>query len=232
MTISYFVMFENQAHPDTRISETDKAGITDILKRTPGLVKAHLFTPTTADGPFNSDGPPPQFGLQLYFSNIEALEAVIGATGHLQALAAPDSWPSLRGTVVTQQAMLTRTFPVPEPRERAENETRCSYLVHYPGHAEDLNAWLRYYLTHHPQLMKFMPGIREIEMFTRVDWYDSMPWTRVDYMQRNKPVFDNPAALAASLVSPALAEMRADYRKFPPFSGGNVHYPFITSTIG
>ena len=70
------------------------------------------------------------------------------------------------------------------------------------------------------------------EFGMRVDWCDSMPWIRVNHIQRNKPVFDSPAALAASLVAPALAQMRADYRKFPQFSGGNVHYPFITSTIG
>ena len=232
MTISYFVFFDNKAQPDKRISDTDLQGICELLARTPMLLKAHVFTPAMADGPFKQDGPAPQFGLQLYFPSLETLEAAIGPAGHLQELAAPQAWASLRGAVATQQAMITRSFPVPQPQDTtATGDTRCSYLVHYPGQAQDLNSWHKYYLSHHPQLMQSMPGIREIEIFTRVDWCDSMPWSRVDYMQRNKLVFDNPAALEASLVSPALHEMRADYRKFPPFSGGNVHYPFITLTI-
>lgn len=56
-------------------------------------------------------------------------------------------------------------------------------------------------------------------------------WARVHHMQRNKLVFDDPAALAASLDSPALHRMRADFSRFPPFSVGNLHYSFLSSTI-
>ena len=41
---------------------------------------------------------------------------------------------------------------------------------HYVGQAEDLNVWNDYYLNHHPQVMARFPGIREIEVCTRVDW--------------------------------------------------------------
>jgi hypothetical protein len=193
---------------------------------------AHLFTPATAGGPFADDGPPPRLTLQRVFPDLQALEAAVAPDGHLQRLAAPNAWPSLAGTKVAQQAMTTRAFPVPDPKPAAvADPPRCSYLVHYPGHAEDLNAWLRHYLTHHPQLMTRFPDIRAIEIFTRVDWYDSMPWTRVHHMQRNKQVFDSPAALTAALESPAIRDMRADYHRFPPFVGGNIHYPMHTHTI-
>jgi len=232
MTISYFLYFEDPSHPNARISEAEQSAVLELLRRTPGLLKAHLFTPAVAGGPFVDDGPPPRLALQIVFPDLPALESVIAADGPLQALAAPDAWPSLAGTLASQQAMTTRPFPVPDPKPTtATNEPRCSYLVHYPGHSEDLNAWLRYYLTHHPQLMMHFPGIREIEIFTRVDWYDSMPWRRVHHMQRNKVVFDNPAALTAALESPAILDMRADYHRFPPFVGGDLHYPMYTYTI-
>lgn len=232
MTISYFVFFENKEHPSARISEADRNAFRDLIKRTPGLLKAHLFTPANVAGPFRDDGPPPQFAIQLYFADLPGLEAVLAPDGHLQALVSREISSSLTGTVVSQQAMTTRCFPVPDaPQETPSGAPRCSYLVHYPGHAEDLNVWLKYYLSHHPQLMAFMPGIREIEIFTRVDWCDSMPWRRVHHMQRNKLVFDSEAALARALDSPVMIDMRADFMKFPRFSGGNVHYPMITSTI-
>jgi hypothetical protein len=232
MTISYFVFFENKHRLSDRVSEADNNGICDLIARTPGLLKAHVYTPAIIEGPFANDGPPPQFALQLYFGVLQDLEAVIASGGHLQALATPHAWPTLAGMVATQQAMTTRPFPVPLQRsETAADEPRCSYLVHYPGRAQDLNTWLKYYLSHHPQLMKHMPGIREIEIYTRVDWCDSMPWERVCHMQRNKLVFDSPSALAAALTSPALHDMRADFNRFPRFVGGNVHHPMITRTI-
>ena len=75
------------------------------------------------------------------------------------------------------------------------------------------------------------PGIREIEVCTRVDWCGFLPWRRVDYMQRNKVVFDSPAALTAALNSPVREEMRADFKLFPPFSGENAHFPVATREI-
>ena len=232
MTISYFVFFDNGERPGTPISESDRERISGIIRGTPGLLKAHVLTPAVVDGPFSDDGYPPQLALQLYFADLPELEAVIATDGHLQALASPGDLPSLAGTAVAQQAMLTRVFPTAMPQNGSiSNTSRCSYLVHYPGQAEDLNLWLDYYLSHHPQLMRNMPGIREIEIYTRVDWCDGMPWRRVYPMQRNKLVFDSPSALTAALISPALHAMRADFRQFPPFVGGNVHYPMITSTI-
>jgi hypothetical protein len=231
-TFSYFVYFEDPIRSGVRISEAERIGVLELLQRTPGLLRANLFTPAVAGEPFLGDGPPPRLALQLIFPDLPSLEFAIAADGYLQALAAPETWPSLAGLAVSQQAMITRPFPVPEPKTAvAPHELRCSYLVHYPGHAEDLNAWLHHYLTHHPQLMMRFPGIREIEIFTRVDWFDSMPWRRVHHMQRNKLVFDSASALTAALESPALNDMRADYSRFPPFVGGNVHYPMHTYTL-
>ena len=94
-----------------------------------------------------------------------------------------------------------------------------------------MNTWLGYYLQHHPQIMHDFPGIREIEILTRVDWVDTLPWARLEYMQRNKLVFDSAAALEAALHSPVREAMRADRARFPPFEGGNVHYPMLTETV-
>ena len=83
----------------------------------------------------------------------------------------------------------------------------------------------------HGPIMTRFPGIRQVEIYTRLDWLGALPWPRVDYMQRNKVVFDSPAALKAALNSPVRHEMRADFKAFPPFTGRNSHYPFATETI-
>jgi hypothetical protein len=96
----------------------------------------------------------------------------------------------------------------------------------------DLNAWHGHYNRHHPPLMAKFPGVRGIEIYTRIDWVGGLPWRREDMMQRNKLLFDSPEALSAGLLSPVLTEMRADFNQFPPFEGGNVHYVLETRIFG
>jgi hypothetical protein len=79
--------------------------------------------------------------------------------------------------------------------------------------------------------MARFPGIRGIEICTRIDWCGFLPWHRVDHMQRNKVVFDSAEALTAALNSPVRHEMRADFHKFPPFQGGSLHHAMATETV-
>jgi uncharacterized protein (TIGR02118 family) len=164
-------------------------------------------------------------GLQLDFADIANLEAAVAPTGHLQALAS-----LISGAEVAQQAMLTRRFPVPDPTFPVP-EPHCTYLVSYEGEAEDANVWLAYYIAHHPPIMARFPGIREIEICTRIDSCGFLPFRRVNYLQRNKVVFDSPEALTAALNSPVRHEMRADFKKFPPYTGANTHFPMLTRTV-
>ena len=48
------------------------------------------------------------------------------------------------------RSMLTRAFPVDAAAHPAGTTRPCSYLVHYPGPAEDMNAWNLHYLENHP----------------------------------------------------------------------------------
>jgi len=232
MLISYLIVYSRGTSRAVEVSDTDKARFVEIVGATPKLRKAFAYTPDGASDPYLNDGPPPPLAAQLYFSDIAELEAALAPDGHLQALAAPGALPSLAGAEVVQQAMLTRDFRVADPTFRtAAGTLPCSYLVSYPGPADDLNAWLAFYITHHPVPMAKLPGIRGIEILTRLDWCGFLPWKRANDMLRNKVVFDDGAALSAALASPVRHEMREDYKRFPPFSGGNTHFPMATLAI-
>ena len=111
--------------------------------------------------------------------------------------------------------MLVRPFAVPEPAfKTAAGEPHCTYLVSYEGEAEDSNAWHAHYLEHHTRHMAMFPGIREAEVYTRLDWVSLLPFTRLSFMQRNKVVFDSAEALHRALNSPVRHEMRADFKTF------------------
>lgn len=219
MRIAYFLTCHGE-----RVSDAVLAQFTKVLQGVAGVKRALVFTPEKTSDPFLKDESPPPLAAELYFDDIASLERAAARDGALQALARSDVLP------VTQQAMLVRRFPVPDAG--VGSATRCTYLVGYEGPAEDLNAWLAHYIDNHPPIMARLPGIREIEVCTRLDWYGFLPWPRDRCMLRNKVVFDSPAALTEALRSAARHELRADYAKFPPFSGKVVHYPMATLDIG
>jgi uncharacterized protein (TIGR02118 family) len=186
------------------------------VENLPGLERALVHTAAQAHDPFLNDGAPPALALQLYFTELAQLEAAVA--GPLRKMAP-----------ATYEAMLARKFSVPDPR--IAGEPWCTYLVAYDGPAQDPNAWHAHYLAHHPSIMARLPAIRELEIYTEVDWVGALPGERMRSLQRNKVAFDSPAALTAALNSPLREEMRADYGKFPLFSGRVTHFPMLTRSI-
>lgn len=232
MAVAYFLSFHDTANPAATLSEPDRSRMVEIIRSTPRLARALMYTPAITRDPYLDDGPAPQLALQLYFADLPELESALAPRGHLQALAAPGAISSLGGAAATQQAMLVRSFPVPDAAPgHAPGELPCTYLVSYEGAAQDLNEWLSHYISHHAPVMARFPGIREVEICTRIDWCGALPWRRVDHMLRNKVVFDSAQALTAALNSPVRHEMRADFKKFPPFTGATSHYPMATRAI-
>jgi hypothetical protein len=222
MKIACFLTYHDEANPGCRASEADLMKFTGVLRSVSGVERLLVFTPEKTSDPFLRNEAPPQLAAELYFDDIAPLERAAARGGALQPLA-----DLLPGAHVTQQAMLVRSFPVPEPRFQGGG-LPCTYLVGYEGPAEDLNAWLAHYIDNHPSLMARMPGIRELEICTRIDWCTFLPWRRDPCMQRNKVVFDSVQALGAAVRSPIRREMREDYNRFPPFSGKVFHYPMAT----
>ena len=129
-----------------------------------------------------------------------------------------------------QQAMAVRRIQVAGPGV-GPGARSCTFLVSYEGEAEDPNAWLSHYLDRHPPLMAQLPGIRAIEIYTRVDYRSALPAPRAHAMQRNKVVFDDADALAHALASPVRLLMRSDFDALPPFSGATPHFPMASESF-
>jgi uncharacterized protein (TIGR02118 family) len=228
MTVTWFAIFRHEG----TVAADDLQWLERLLAATPDLARGLIYTPAQTHDPYLDDGRPPALAVQLYFPDIAAFEAAVAREGHLQVLAAPDALPSLHGVAVTQQGMLARAFPVPYARSgTVSGEPRCSYLVTYEGAAADQNAWIAHYVEHHTAIMARFPGIREVEVDTRIGWCGFLPWPRVDAMLRNKVAFDDAAALTAALNSPVRHDMRADFRRFPAFTGTVTHFPMLTINL-
>lgn len=228
MTTCLFLTFKYRTEP----SADELAKLQRHLRATPRFTKTLIHTSSSASDPYVKDGVPPSMVLQLYFPEVHELEAALSRNGHLKALASQEDFPGLSTADITQQAMLVRRFAVPSStRKDAPEQPYCTYLVSYEGEAGDLNAWHGHYLENHTRHMAMFPEIRELEVYTRLDWVSALPWPRVQFMQRNKVAFDSAEALTHALNSPVRHEMRADFRTFPKFSGPNNHYAMATRIV-
>ena len=177
----------------------------------PSSERTLRYQPDRVRDPYLDDGAPPAHVAQLYFESVAALEA---AAARVRAPA-------------DGEAMQVHSFGVPEPWQRVPPRY-CTYLVAYEGPAENEAAWLAYYLEHHPPLMSRLPRIRELEIYTPIEWRCPAPLRRVRHLQRNKVAFDDAAALAAALDSAVRREMRADFAGFPSYRGRVMHHAMTT----
>lgn len=228
MTTCLFLSFRFCDDP----SAGEMSKLDGLLRSAPCLLKALLHSPASTSDPYVKDGPPPSLVLQLYFPELPELEAMLSRAGHLGVLTSHEEFPVLAKADVGQQAMLVRPFTVPEPAfKTAQGQPYCTYLVSYEGEADDLNAWHAHYLGNHIKHMATFPGIRELEVYTRLDWVSALPWVPFNFMQRNKVAFDSRDALQYALNSPVRHEMRADFETFPRFTGPNNHYAMATRVL-
>ena len=229
MSICLFLTLRFSTAP---LSASDMARLDEVLRTAPKLQKALVHSSSNASDPYVKDESPPQLVLQLYFGDVPDLEATLSRNGHIGVLSSRDEFPSIGTADISQQAMIVRPFAVPEPAFQNTHSTPyCTYLVSYEGEANDLNAWHNHYLDRHTKHMACFPGIRELEVYTRLDWVSSVPWARLNFMQRNKVAFDSPEALTQALHSPVRHEMRADYKTFPSFTGPTTHYAMATRAV-
>ncbi|WP_175717471.1 ethyl tert-butyl ether degradation protein EthD [Burkholderia anthina] len=228
MEVCLFLIVEHGADDG---ADVPLAGIDDAvaaLRAAPGLKRLVVHRPVAlaADRADPVARPPsPACVLQGYFAELGALEAALAPTG--AAYACMVRWQAAARRVA-QQAMAVRRIPVAGAGAGARS---CTFLVSYEGEAEDPNAWLSHYLDHHPPLMAQLPGIRAIEIYTRVDYRSALPAPRAHAMQRNKVVFDDAGALAHALASPVRLLMRRDFDALPPFSGATPHFPMASESF-
>ena len=74
------------------------------------------------------------------------------------------------------------------------------------------------------------PGLRREEVAELagigVDWY-----IRLEQGRSVSPSATTIDALARALSSDVIKRMREDFLRFPPFAGGNKHFPMLTTTV-
>lgn len=98
-----------------------------------------------------------------------------------------------------------------------------SYFVQYHGAAADPDAFLAHYCGAHAAILRQFPGIKRLTLHRPVAWRDPFPVNPGGTLLLAQMSFESSAALDAALASPARAQARADFVRFPPFAGEITH---------
>lgn len=251
MAITWFGLFRGVGRTTLPADAVER--VLETVSSCRDVLRAEVYEPATTTDPYAPDAfaaPPaadrglsPFLALELAFSNAASLEANLGATGPLASLADRAVHPMLADANVEQQAMLARYY-IPadvqgagkdrEPPPLAAGIHRrsyCTYLVHYPGPAENEHDWHRHYIANHPAIMLTFPAIQFAAVYTPATVVSDLPYEFSSAMQRNKVVFRDQSALTAALASSVRDDMRRDFLEFPAYEGGNAHFPMHTTVI-
>jgi uncharacterized protein (TIGR02118 family) len=106
-----------------------------------------------------------------------------------------------------------------------------SYFVRYRGQATDPHGFARYYENEHAQVLRRFPGIRSLILHQPMGWNDPFPFRTDGTELLAQMTFDSAAELDAALKSDARREARADFARFPPFTGEVTHQAMTAKVI-
>ena len=226
MSVTWYCFFH---HGDSTrsLSDADRRKAVDAVRISPDLQAAYVHTPPSAPHPRAGEDVAPALALELEFANVTDCERALRQDTGLGRIADAGFVPSLAGASVSQQGMLRRHYAVADPASHTATSL-YTYLVHYPGPAENEQAWLDHYMVKHAPLVANLPGVRAVTVDTPAVIVSGLPFRFSGALLRNKAVFDSAEALSVALSSPARDALRADVAAFPEFLGGSVHVPMET----
>lgn len=106
-----------------------------------------------------------------------------------------------------------------------------SYFVRYEIEDADRGAFLAHYRDRHAPILHRFPGLRRLVLHTPAAWSDPAAVTAGTCSLLVQMEFDDEAALAAALASPARADARADFHRFPAWRGRVTHQAMESEEI-
>ena len=223
MTIAYFLTYQGPHDHADAFREWFKGKPMATLRDLPKARAIETYVPEESKDPYLNDGPGPVLMVQVDFDDIGDVERAISGGAFRSEIADTSKIP-VPGISLTHDALEMRWWAVggddgPHPRTAP-----VSYVVRYYPPAEDEQAFIDFYVSHHPQILAKLPKIRNVLCYLRLDWKDSAGIERADTMIGNEVVFDSLQDLNDSLKDDVRHELRDDYKQFPPFGGNVTHF--------
>jgi len=228
LTIVYEMAIRASANDGDAVRRWFHAGPAKIWCELALLRTFDAYVPSQGDAqdPYNDDGTGPGLLCTLGFSDEGSLRASVDGEMFRRGLSGLPASAS-----VTADAMERKFYSVDGEIADQVLQSPFSYVVRYHRPAEDERAFVEHYVADHPALLARLPKVRSVLCDFPLAWTDPNGFGSSDYMLGNEVVFDSIEDFNAAMASPIRHEMRAHYRKFPPFSGRNTHYPMTRTRL-
>lgn len=228
MTIAHFLI-ANPTSPEqgafnTEFLESECQALAGVA----GVERLDRYDTAEFDDPMTDDGQGPLLTIQTLYRDIASLEKGLQGKAFRDLVAALRDGSELR---LSHDAMEMMFFPVGDDEKPGEWLAPLSYVVRYHRPSKDPEAFVNFYITHHPQIERRFPGIRSIMCYVPISWQDSTDIEQENYLLGNEVVFDSTEALAGALTSPVIKDMKADGANFPHFDH-NTHFAMHRRRIG
>jgi uncharacterized protein (TIGR02118 family) len=158
--------------------------------------------------------------LLLEWPDAAALEAAVRLPAFAREIAA------LPADIAVSATAMQRCFY----SAAGEISSRClsgafAYSVRYHRPAANEAEFVAYYLRNHMPLLTRLPGIRDVICYLPLFTPNAAGLPAADTMLGNEVTFDDVDAFNVAMASEQRLALRADFQRFPPFSGPNTHYP-------
>lgn len=240
MTISVFLTWPGPENDSAAITDafTDSftAGPLAGLRSANGLSFIETYRPAPGDQPGFDDVPRPPLLVELNLADLHVARDLIGSAPFQEALTLridgetghrPGSADIRAATV---DVFTPRHFDLPGHAEPPRRTAALSYVVRYYRPAPDEQAFVDFYVSHHPLLLARFPGIRNVLCYlpTELELPEGMASSGAFF--GNEVVFDDLDALHRALESDVLQELLAEGKTFPPY-GHCEHHAMLRERV-
>lgn len=227
MTISYFLHVDGpEGH------EGDLQGWADdlfgpALAESDQVQRAEAYAPLSVQDQYLGEETGKLLIVEAQFESKEVLEAVLAQTAVVKALAA---MPRNEKVGVTSEAFMVKACPLLDGSTPPRSAS-VSFVVRYYPPIENGDAFIRYYVDHHPPIMAHFPKIRKVFCYLPLDWRNVSGIAPSDSFLGNELVFDSVGDLAKALQSDARHDLRDDYHRFPSYANKSSHHAMLRRTL-
>ncbi len=192
----------------------------DGIAQMPGLTGIDVMVPEDGEVRFFDDGPAPAAIVHLSAETPAILTGLARSGPFREALRhTPQRLANVAPDFGLYQVVATQIGDTPDLRDR---RTALSFVVRYFEPIADADSFRDFYVANHPPIMARLPNVRNVFCYLPVD-ADLGDLPAASVALGNEVVFDNLAALNTALSSSVLADLREDFRNFPPFGRSSHH---------
>ncbi|HWK61920.1 MAG TPA: hypothetical protein VNT00_10900 [Eoetvoesiella sp.] len=201
------------------------------LRRLDGLLRATLCISEPLADPLLNERTHAGACLALYFRTHHDLTQACANAAALNALFLSEPFRGCDPGELSHQVMQAHCFSTSDGT-MGGIQGGFGYMVGYEGDPTDPAAWVADYMENHVSLMQRLPGIRHIEVFTRIEPYviPSMGLGQ-NWMLRNMACFATRREMAAALRSPARAALLAHRSGMAEHGGESEHISVSFQTM-